>query len=89
MSALGTTTAGGTITGGIVGAGQAEEGQRLEGAKKGGSEIFLAPIDNCAEVGSSYYKNIPVVAIKNLNDAISAIKTFNKTGTAEGLNLCS
>ena len=63
--------------------------QKLEGAKKGGSEIFLAPIDNCAEVGSSYYKNIPVVAIKNLNDAISAIKTFNKTGTAEGLNLCS
>ena len=62
--------------------------QKLEGAKKSGAQLFLAPIDNCDEVSSDYYKSMPVVAVSNLTDALSAIEKFTKSGDIQGLETC-
>jgi PDZ domain-containing protein len=62
--------------------------QKLEGARKSGAQLFLAPIDNCDEVSSDYYKSMPVVAVSNLADALSAIEKFTKSGDIQGLETC-
>ena len=62
--------------------------QKLEGAKDNGAELFLAPADNCQEVGSKTYKSMPVVAVKNLTEAIQAIEKFTKGGDVSGLRSC-
>lgn len=62
--------------------------QKLEGAKDSGTDLFLAPIDNCDEISSDKYKNMPVVAVANLSEAINAIETFTKSGNIQGLRTC-
>jgi len=63
--------------------------QKLQGAKNSGVQLFLAPIDNCDEISSKYYKSMPVVAVSNLDSAIKAIETYTKTGSIKGLKTCS
>lgn len=62
--------------------------QKLEGAISGGSQLFLAPKENCDEVNSDNYKNMPVVAVSDLKGAIEAINTFTKQSNAQGLPTC-
>ncbi|MFY8205017.1 MAG: S16 family serine protease, partial [Actinomycetes bacterium] len=62
--------------------------QKLEGAKDNGAELFLAPVDNCQEVGSKTYKSMPVVAVKNLTEAVQAIEKFTEDGDVSGLRSC-
>jgi PDZ domain-containing secreted protein len=50
--------------------------------------LFLAPKENCDEVLSNNYKNMPVVAVTDLNGAIEAINTFTKQSNAQGLPTC-
>ncbi|MFM1825632.1 MAG: hypothetical protein RLZZ37_267 [Actinomycetota bacterium] len=62
--------------------------QKLEGAASGGSQLFLAPKENCDEVLSKNYKNMPVVAVTDLKGAIEAINRFTKQSNAQGLPNC-
>jgi PDZ domain-containing protein len=62
--------------------------QKLEGAKDNGAELFLAPVDNCQEVGAKSYKSMPVVAVKNLTEAVQAIEKFTQDGNVSGLRSC-
>lgn len=62
--------------------------QKLEGAVQGGSQLFLAPKENCDEILSKNYKNMPVVAVTSLKAAIEAINTFTQQSNAQGLPNC-
>jgi len=62
--------------------------QKLEGAKENGAQLFLAPVDNCTDVGSKTYKSMPVVAVKNLTEAVEAIEKFTRDADVSGLGSC-
>jgi len=62
--------------------------QKLAGAKDNGVQLFLAPIDNCDSVKTAKYKNMPVVAVATLAEAVKAIETFTNQGNAKGLKTC-
>ncbi|MEI9906537.1 MAG: S16 family serine protease [Actinomycetota bacterium] len=67
----------GTIdTSGIVGAiGSIDE--KMIAAKKAGASIFLAPADNCKDIGH-IPSGLKVYIVENLSDAISALKNPKK-----------
>lgn len=62
--------------------------QKLEGSVDNKAQLFLAPIGNCNEIFRENYKSMPVVAVKNISEAVKAIETFTQKGSIEGLRTC-
>jgi PDZ domain-containing protein len=81
------------LTGGkiIAGTGTIDDGgnvgpiggipQKLVGAKSAGAQIFLVPKDNCAEALKNAVPGLPMAEVANVDDALTALKTFTSGGT--------
>jgi PDZ domain-containing protein len=81
------------LTGGkiIAGTGTIDDGgnvgpiggipQKLVGAKSAGAQIFLVPKDNCAEALQNAVPGLPMAEVANVDDALTALKTFTGGGT--------
>jgi len=55
--------------------------QKLVGAKAAGAQIFLVPIDNCAEALKNAVAGLPMAEVATVDDALAALTTFNSGGT--------
>ena len=55
--------------------------QKLVGAKSAGAQLFLVPKDNCAEALKNTVKGLPMAEVATVDDALTALKTFNSGGT--------
>jgi PDZ domain-containing protein len=55
--------------------------QKLVGAKDVGAQIFLVPIDNCAEALRNAVPGLPMAEVATVDDALTALQTFNSGGT--------
>jgi PDZ domain-containing protein len=55
--------------------------QKLVGAKDAGAQIFLVPIDNCAEALQHAVPGLPMAEVATVTDALTALKTFTSGGT--------
>jgi len=55
--------------------------QKLVGAKEAGAQIFLVPADNCAEALRNAVPGLPMAKVANVQDALTALKTFTSGGT--------
>lgn len=62
--------------------------QKISAASSEGAELFLAPVENCSEVVRANNRDMQVVPIDNLDDAISAVETF-VDGDRASLPSCS
>ncbi|QPK79720.1 PDZ domain-containing protein [Corynebacterium lizhenjunii] len=72
VAGTGTIDPDGTVgpIGGIV--------HKARAARDAGTELFLSPSDNCAEVLSRDTGNMVVAAVDTLDDAVTAIESFAK-----------
>lgn len=50
--------------------------QKMAGARDEGAELFLAPLDNCADVAGAVPDGLTVVPVESLADAVEAVETF-------------
>jgi PDZ domain-containing protein len=57
--------------------------QKLVGAKDAGAQIFLVPIDNCAEALRNAVPGLPMAEVATVDDALTALRTFTSGGTAK------
>jgi PDZ domain-containing protein len=55
--------------------------QKLVGAKNAGAQIFLVPIDNCAEALRNAVPGLPMAEVATVDDALTALQTFTSGGT--------
>ena len=55
--------------------------QKLVGAKEAGAQLFLVPIDNCAEALRNAVPALPMAEVATVDDALSALQTFTSGGT--------
>jgi len=55
--------------------------QKLVGAKAAGAQIFLVPIDNCAEALKNAVPGLPMAEVATVDDALAALQTFTTGGT--------
>jgi PDZ domain-containing protein len=55
--------------------------QKLVGAKAAGAQIFLVPIDNCAEALKNAVPGLPMAQVATVDDALTALQTFTTGGT--------
>lgn len=62
--------------------------QKLWGAASAGTDLFLLPIANCADVPKSVPSGLTVAPVATLTEAIAAIDTFNAGVTPAGLERC-
>ena len=83
ISGTGTITADGTV--GAIGGIR----QKMVAADEAGTELFLAPSENCSDVVGNIPDGLTVVSVSTLTDAVDAIETFTQTGSAAGLATCS
>ena len=55
--------------------------QKLVGAEEAGAQLFLVPIDNCAEAVRNAVPGLPMAEVATVDDALTALKTFTSGGT--------
>jgi Lon-like protease len=55
--------------------------QKLVGAEEAGAQLFLVPIDNCAEAVRNAVPGLPMAEVATVDDALTALSTFNSGGT--------
>ncbi|AGL20764.1 PDZ domain-containing protein [Actinoplanes sp. N902-109] len=55
--------------------------QKLVGAKEAGAQLFLVPVDNCAEALQHAVSGLPMAEVATVSDALTALKTFTTGGT--------
>jgi PDZ domain-containing protein len=55
--------------------------QKLVGAKGAGAQLFLVPIDNCAEALRNAVPGLPMAEVATVDDALTALQTFTTGGT--------
>ena len=55
--------------------------QKLIGARDAGAVLFLAPVGNCDEVQGHIPDGLTVAAVATLEEAMSAIESFNSGKT--------
>jgi PDZ domain-containing protein len=55
--------------------------QKLVGAKDAGAQLFLVPIDNCAEALRNAVPGLPMAEVATVDDALTALQTFTTGGT--------
>ena len=63
--------------------------QKLQGASDAGAEIFLAPEGNCAEARGHVPQGMTVVAVRTLDDAVSAAQAAGRGEDLSALPGCS
>ncbi|MBK0421011.1 PDZ domain-containing protein [Leucobacter sp. CSA2] len=63
--------------------------QKMWAASRAGTDLFLMPVGNCADVPSSIPGGMEVVPVDTLGEAIAAIDQKNSGGTPRGLERCS
>lgn len=76
IAGTGTISPNGAIgpIGGIV--------QKMEGAAAAGSQWFLAPASNCAEVVGNEPEGLQVIAVEDLHEAVTAVQAIAAGDTA-------
>ncbi len=55
--------------------------QKLVGAEDAGAQLFLVPIDNCAEALRNAVPGLPMAEVATVDDALTALQTFATGGT--------
>ncbi|MGA5301929.1 YlbL family protein [Nucisporomicrobium flavum] len=55
--------------------------QKLVGAREAGAQLFLVPIDNCAEALRNAVPGLPMAEVATVDDALTALQTFTSGGT--------
>ena len=55
--------------------------QKLVGAEDAGAQLFLVPIDNCAEALRNAVPGLPMAQVATVDDALTALQTFTTGGT--------
>ncbi|WP_449278637.1 YlbL family protein [Leucobacter sp. GX24907] len=63
--------------------------QKIWGASTAGSDLFFMPLDNCGDVPDRLPKDLRIVPVGTLGDAISAIELAVDGGEPDGLERCS
>jgi PDZ domain-containing protein len=63
--------------------------QKLYGARDAGATWFLAPYADCNEVTGHIPSGIKVLAVKTLDDSLSALKAISSGASTSGLLSCS
>jgi PDZ domain-containing protein len=62
--------------------------QKLYGAVQSGAKWFLAPYSNCNEVTGHIPNGIHVLAVKTLDDSLTALKAISTGSSTSGLLTC-
>jgi PDZ domain-containing protein len=62
--------------------------QKLYGAVRSGAKWFLAPYSNCDEVTGHIPDGIHVLAVKTLDDSLTALKAISAGTSTSGLLTC-
>jgi PDZ domain-containing protein len=62
--------------------------QKLYGARDAGAKWFLAPYSNCNEVTGHIPSGITVLAVKTLDDSLTALKAIKSGSDTSGLLTC-
>lgn len=62
--------------------------QKIAAAAQKGAQLFLAPEENCDEASGANNRDMPVVSISSLDDAITSIEAF-VAGDVTSLPTCS
>lgn len=63
--------------------------QKIFGAKRNGDDFFLVPAGNCVDFLPWHLELIRVVPVRNLNDALNALKVISADGDIDKLSVCS
>jgi Lon-like protease len=89
----------GELTGGtkIAGTGTLDDGgavgpiggirQKLIGARRAGADFFLAPAENCADIGTAVPDGLRVVKVATFDEGLAAVRDIG-TGKAASLPTC-
>ncbi len=82
VAGTGTVTPDGTVgaIGGIP--------QKVRGARAAGAEVFLAPVDNCAELDGRVPEGLTVYAVDTLSTARDTVDAVSHGRTPEGVRTC-
>lgn len=55
--------------------------QKMASARKGGAQLFLAPADNCADVGAAGPQGLNVAKVETLTEAVDVLRSWLKGRT--------
>lgn len=61
--------------------------QKLIGARRAGADFFLAPADNCADIGTAVPDGLRVVKVATFDEGVAAVRAIG-TGKAASLPTC-
>lgn len=62
--------------------------QKIVGAANAGSELFLMPTENCAQLPKTLPDGLTVAPVATLQEALAAVETFANGGTPSGIETC-
>lgn len=62
--------------------------QKIAASEKANVDLFLIPAVNCSSYSQDRYKNMPIVAIENIAQAVAAIDIYSQTNSIAGLKTC-
>ncbi|QIM16802.1 PDZ domain-containing protein [Leucobacter insecticola] len=62
--------------------------QKMWAASRAESDLFLMPLENCAELPDQIPAGLTVAPVSTLNEAIKAIETATSGGTPAGIERC-
>lgn len=63
--------------------------QKIFGAKRNGDDFFFIPSGNCTDFLPWHLELIRVVPVRNLNDALEALRVISADGDIDKLSVCS
>jgi PDZ domain-containing protein len=63
--------------------------QKIYGAKLNGDEFLLMPLGNCYELNDGHLKLIRVIPVRDLKEALAAVKVISADGDIDSLPTCS
>lgn len=62
--------------------------QKVRGAREAGAEVFLAPVDNCADLDGRVPEGLTVYAVDTLSTARATVDAVAHGRTPEGVRTC-
>lgn len=62
--------------------------QKIAASEKANMDLFLIPAVNCDSYSEDRYKNMPIVAVENVAQAVASIAEFVQTNSLAGLKTC-
>lgn len=63
--------------------------QKMWGAERAGSDLFLMPMENCADLPKEIPSGMTVAPVETLGEAIDAIETLASGGVPAGIERCA